>query len=83
MEQRAGDRRPNTARGRAAKVMNTAMAAAAGRTAGIWDGVASRPSRKKIRICIRLVSPSKKLTTGALFFTLELPRTMPTMYALR
>lgn len=27
--------------------------------------------------------PSKKLTTGALFFTLELPRTIPTMYALR
>ena len=69
----------NTDRGLAIMVMNRAMSMAGTAIDGSCEGNDSRPSRKKMMICIRLVRPSKNGTRDFLPRMLALPRTMPTM----
>lgn len=63
-----GARSKPTAAGLATKVRNRAIAKAGRRIEGICEGNASSPKRKKIRICIRPVNASKKLTSVFWFF---------------
>ena len=62
-----GVRSRAVAAGRAASVRNAATAREGSHTAAIFDGKDKSPSIKKIIICMRLVSPSKKLTSPFLF----------------
>lgn len=75
--QRKGASSRKTAAGRATKVRNTIMAKAGRKTAGSCRGKESSPSRKKIKICARPVSPSKKWTRAALWGILAFPIRMP------
>ena len=76
---RAGDKIAKTDSGRATKVMNTAIKKDGSRMGSIWDGVANKPSIKKMSICIKPVSPSKKCTRDCLPGIFPLPITIPTM----
>ena len=80
---RSGVRIKATANGLATKVRNTAIRSPGTQTARILDGKDRRPSIKKMNICIRLVSPSKKLTSTFLWLTLRFPSIIPIRYALR
>ena len=54
-----------TATGRAINVSHTAISNAGTMTCGMRDGKESRPSKKKISICISPVRPSKRRTGQA------------------
>lgn len=54
-----------TATGRAINVSHTAISNAGTMTCGMRDGKESRPSKKKISICISPVRPSKRRTGKA------------------
>ena len=75
---RNGERMENTAAGLATKVRNNAIRIAGNKMAGILEGKDNRPSRKKMSICIKPVTPSKKCTNARLFKILLLPITIPT-----
>ena len=73
----------NTLNGLDTNVRNTAIKIAGIHTFINDAGVESIPSRKKIRICINAVTPSKKFITSAVPLSLALPMIIPTMYTLR
>ena len=68
-----------TERGLATKVSHINIKSAGTMTCGSFDGKESRPSRKKISICMSPVMPSKKFTRFFLFSISVLPSIMPTI----
>ena len=74
---------PKTVRGLDIKVMKMAIRMAGTATCGSCDGVDRRPSRKKMSTCMRPFTPSKNGTSVFLPLISELPRMMPTRYALK
>ena len=74
---RKGVRMANTEAGRATSSRKTKMASAGTMALASRAGRASRPSIKKMSTCIRLVTPSKKLTRDFLSWNSSFPRMMP------
>ena len=80
---RNGNNTEKTAKGLATRVKKKKIIRAGMNASASLSGTDINPSRKKIRISIRDVMPSKKLTKGLRSENSVLPKIIPTIYVLR